>query len=136
MSAVTVVFAGRIASELMLSQVIFILEFQSAVIPPIANTLLSGPASIGRQQADHHHRIGEDVGGGVERLVLGSGDVMLHGGRLQDRFQIDRQRMIAGGDHVLLMHVACREAVKQRKPGAGAPEKALAARLVGARRDR
>ena len=62
----------------------------------------------------------------------GSCGVVLLGGCLQDRFQIDRHRMIAGGDHVLLVHVARREAVKQRKPGAGAPEEALAAGLVGA----
>ena len=35
-------FAGRIASELILSQVISVLAFQSAVMPPMAKTMLSG----------------------------------------------------------------------------------------------
>ena len=51
---------------------------------------------------------------------------------LQDHFQIDRHRMIAGRNHVFLVHVAAREAVEQRKPGAGTPEKSPAALLVGA----
>ena len=40
--------------------------------------------------------------------------------------------MIAGSNHVLLVHVAGREAVEQREPGAGTPEKSLEAFLIGA----
>ena len=94
--------------------------------------LVVGRAPVGRQQADHHHRIGEDVGGGVKGLVFGVRGAVLLGRSLQDGFQIDRQRMIAGGDHVLLMHVARGEAMKERQPGAGAAEKPLAAGLIGA----
>ena len=40
--------------------------------------------------------------------------------------------MLAGRDHVLLVHVGAGEAMEERKPGAGAPEKSLAALVVGA----
>ena len=59
---------------------------------------------------------------------------MLLGGCLKDRFQIDRHRVIAGRNHILLMHVIGREAVEERKPSAGSPEKSLAALLIGASR--
>ena len=56
----------------------------------------------------------------------------LVGGGLKDHFQVDRHRVIAGRDHVLLMHVGRGKAVEQRKPGAGAPEKPAAAFPIGA----
>ena len=62
----------------------------------------------------------------------GSANFVLFGGRLKNRFEIDRHRMIAGRDHVLLMHVMADETVKEREPRAGAPEEPLAAFLVGA----
>ena len=40
--------------------------------------------------------------------------------------------MLARRDHVLLVHVAAGEAVKERKPGAGPPEKSFAAPVIGA----
>ena len=78
--------------------------------------------------------LASDFRGGVEGLRFGLCGFVLVGGRLKDRLQIDRHRMIAGGNHVFLVHVGRREAVKQRKPGAGAPEKSLAAVLIGAAR--
>src|SRR6185369_17831623 len=53
--------------------------------------------------------------------------------RLKDRLEIDRHRMLAGSDYVLLVHVIGNEAMKQREPGTGAPEKSLAARAIRAR---
>ena len=59
----------------------------------------------------------------------GSSALCSLGGCLQDHFQIDRHRVVARRDHVLLVHVAAGEAVEERKPGAGPPEKSLAAFL-------
>ena len=64
----------------------------------------------------------------------GSCGFVLLSGCLKDRFQIDRHRVVAGCDHVLLVHVIGSEAVEERKPGAGTPEKPLAAFLIGASR--
>ena len=116
----------------MLFHLRFVFEFQSAAIPPMAKTLLSGDASIGGKQADHHDRVGEDFHGGVKGQSLGILGFVLLGGCLKDHFQIDRHRVIAGRNHVLLMHVSGDEAVEERKPCAGAPEKSLAALLIGA----
>ncbi len=66
--------------------------------------------------------------------ALGVLRLALVGGGLKDHFQIDRHRVIAGRDHVLLMHVGGGKAVEERKPGAGAPEEPVAAFPIGARR--
>ena len=62
-------------------------------------------SAIGRQQADRHDRIADDVERGVESLALRIERFVLVGARLQDGFQIDRHRVIAGGNDVLLVHV-------------------------------
>ena len=59
---------------------------------------------------------------------------MFFGRRLQDHFQIDRHRVIADRNHVLLMRVGGGETVEERKPRTGAPEKSLAALLILASR--
>ena len=87
-------------------------------------------APIGGQEADRHHRIADDLHRGVEGRAFGLVRFVLLGARLQDRFEIDRHRMIAGGDHVLLMHVGRREDVEQREQSAGAAEKARDAAIV------
>src|SRR6185437_3997693 len=51
--------------------------------------------------------------------------------RLENCFKIDRDRMIARRDHVLLVHVVGNETVKEREPRAGALEEAFVAFLVG-----
>ena len=61
----SLVFVGRMVSELMLLHVSFIRDVQSDVIPPIANTLLSGDATIGGQQADHQDRVGDNFRRGL-----------------------------------------------------------------------
>ena len=96
--------------------------------------IVVGRPAIGGKQADHHDRVGEDFHGGVKGLSLGFLRFVLLGGCLKNRFQIDRHRVIAGRNHVLLMHVSGREAVEERKPSAGPPEKSLAAFLIGASR--
>ena len=53
---------------------------------------------------------------------------------LQDHFQVDRNRMIAVGDDVLLVHIRGGEAVKERQPSASPPEKPLQPLLIGAAR--
>ena len=82
-----------------------------------------GRASIGGKQADRHDRIADDFGGGVEGEIFRRFGAALFGAGLQNHFQIDRHRVIAARDHVLLMHVGGGKAVEQRKPAAGAPEK-------------
>ena len=89
-------------------------------------------SAVGRQQADRHHRIGDDVHGGVESLAFGVGNLVLVGGWLEDRLQIDRHRMIAAGDHVFLVQVGGGKDVKQRQPRAGAPEKKRKAPFIRA----
>ena len=102
-------------------------------MPPMAKTLLSDRAAIGGKQADRHDRVGEDFDSGVEGLDPRAPRTLCSSARrLQHRFQIDRHRVIARGDHVLLMHVGRGEAVQQREPGAGAAEESRAAVRVGA----
>ena len=60
----------------------------------------------------------------------GSSTLCSSGAWLQDGFEIDRHRMIARRDHVLLMHVVGDEQVEQREPGTGAAVEARAAALV------
>ena len=93
--------------------------------------LVEGGAAVSRKQADRHDRIGENISRRIGSLFLGVRRVV-RGGGVEDRFQIDRHRMVAGGDHVLLVHVGGGETMQQRKPGAGTPEKQLAAGRVRA----
>lgn len=62
-------------------------------------------AAIGRQQADRHHRIADDVERGVEGFAFRIARLVLVGARLENGFKVDRHRLIAGGNDVLLMHV-------------------------------
>ena len=62
-------------------------------------------AGEGGKQADRHDRVGEHFDSGIEGLTLGILGLVLVGRRLQHCFQIDRHRVIARGDQVLLMHV-------------------------------
>ena len=89
-------------------------------------------SAIGRQQADRHHRIGDDVHGGVESFAFGIGSFVLLGRWLQDRFQINRNRVIAACDHVFLVQIGRGEDVEQRQPCAGAPEEQAKARIIRA----
>ncbi len=93
-----------------------------------------GRASIGRKQADRHDRIADDIGGGIEGEIFRGFGVAFLGSGLQNHFQIDRHRVIAARDHVLLVHVGCGEAVKQRQQAAGTSEKPRETFRIGARR--
>ena len=66
--------------------------------------------------------------------VSESSDLLLLGEGLQDHFKVDRHRMIAAGDDVLLVHVRGGEAMKERQPCAGPPEEPLGPLLIGAAR--
>jgi hypothetical protein len=57
--------------------------------------------------------------------------VVFHG-RLKDRFQVDRHRVVTGRDHVLMMNVGAGKAMKESQPGSGTPKKARAALGIGA----
>ena len=64
----------------------------------------------------------------------GSSDLCCCGKGLQDHFKVDRHRMIAAGDDVLLMHVGGGEAMKERQPCAGPAKEPLGPLLIGAPR--
>ena len=93
-----------------------------------------GRSSIGGKQAYRGDGIADDFSGGGEGEIFRRFGAALFGAGLQNHFQIDRHRVIAAGDHVLLMHVGCGKAVKQRQPAAGAPEKPRETLRIGARR--
>ena len=93
-----------------------------------------GGASIGGKQAYRRDGIADDFGGGGEGEIFRRFGAALFGTGLQNHFQIDRHRVIAAGDHVLLMHVGCGKAVKQRQPAAGTLEKPRETLLIHARR--
>ena len=93
-----------------------------------------GRAPISGKQAHRRDGIADDFGRRGESEIFRSFGAALFGTGLQNHFQIDRHRMIAAGDHVLLMHVGCGKAVKQRQPAAGTPEKPRETLRIGARR--
>ncbi len=93
-----------------------------------------GRASISGKQAHRRDGIADDFSGGGEGEIFRRFGAALFGAGLQNHFQIDRHRVIAACDHVLLMHVGCGKAVKQRQPAAGTPEKPRETFRIGARR--
>ena len=82
--------AGRMLSELMLSQTIFACARRLVIKPPIAKNIVIWRSAICRQQADHRYRVGDSFRRGCKGLFLGIAVFLFLGRRLQDRLEVDR----------------------------------------------
>ena len=85
--------------------------------------------SVRRQQADRRYRVRDQFPRGLVGLRFRPRSIGSRCAGLKEGFDIDRHRMVAGGDHVLVMNIAGHKAVEEREPCPGSTEEPLAALL-------